>query len=134
MSFYFFALFFKLVFVYYYIHFTKNLGPHFKTVFPVFFCFLCKAHKCLEACANCVWNCKTVLFTPLRSNFGKYFFQKHTPPPSEMRDLFGRWHLKDIKDLENQGPYKSQLCKKWVGSLHFRETWLAITFTWPNEP
>ena len=55
-----------------------------------------------------------------------------------MLDYLRRWHLKDINEknhgLFNHGPYKSQICVKWVCVLLFQEIGLAITFTWQNEP
>ena len=42
--------------------------------------------------------------------------------------------MRKIKDIFNQGRYKSQFCGKWVDALHFQENGLAITFTWQNEP
>ena len=77
------------------------------------------------------------IYPPWGLIFKKYFFQKHTSPSSEMQNLFRRWHLKDIEEmnhgLKKKGPYKSQLNKKWVGALHFRENGLAITCTWPYQ-
>ena len=73
----FFALFFKVTLL-----ITIAIWPQIwdhisKTVFPkLFFCFLLKAKNRLETCVNSVWNCKTSLFTPLRSNFWKLFFSK----------------------------------------------------------
>ena len=43
----------------------------------------------------------TTIHPPLGPIFKKYFFQKHTPPTSEMGNLFQRWHLKDIKEKNN---------------------------------
>ena len=37
-------------------------------------------------------------------------------------------------DIFNQGPYKSQFCITLVDALVFQENWLAITFTWHNDP
>ena len=34
-----------------------------------FFGFLCKAHKCLETCVNCLWKWVTPLFTPFDVKF-----------------------------------------------------------------
>ena len=62
MCFYFFALFFKLISCTNTAILPKIWDHIFKTVFPeLFFCFLCKAKKCLETCVNCVWNCVTPL-------------------------------------------------------------------------
>ena len=93
----------------------------------------------IETFVSCVWNCVKPLFTPLEVQFKKEKkIQKHTPPSSEMLDLLRRWHLQGI-DKKNQGyfqsgPYKSQFCVKLVDVLLFQENWLAITFTWQNEP
>ena len=104
-----------------------------------FLCFLFRAQNCLETCVNCLWNCVTPLFTPLEVKLSKYFFsQKRTPPSSEMLQSLQRWHLKDIDEknhwLFNQRPNNSQFCVKSVGVLLFQENWLALTFTWQNEP
>ena len=94
--------------------------------------------KCLEAWVNCVWNCVMPLCIPLEVKFSKkyLFLQKCTPPSSEMRNLFQRWHLKDIKDknhgFEKSRALKTQFYKKWVSALHFRENGLAIIFYMAN--
>ena len=81
-------------------YFSTNI---FITVFPkLFFLFLCKAQHCLETCVNCVWNCVTPLFTLRGPVSKKYFFQKWTPPSSEMLDLLQRLHLKGIGE-KNRG-------------------------------
>ena len=104
----------------------------FKRVFPKLFSFssLFIAQNCLETLVNCVWNCITPLFTPPWGPiFKNYFFQKLSPPSSEMIYLLQRWHLKDIEGKNhgwfNQGPFKSHFCvkclsfsRKWVGN-HF---------------
>ena len=104
-----------------------------------YFCFLCKAQKFLKTCVDGVWNCVTPLFTPLEVQFSKNIFFKNTLLPHLKCKTCSEgdiWKIlrRRITDLKNQGPYKSQFCKKWVGALHFRENGLAIIFTWPNEP
>ena len=93
-------------------------------------CFLFKAPNCLE-------TCKTPLFAHIEVQFS--FFFLHTPLSSVMLDWLLRWHLKDINEKNqffffNQWPYKSQFCIKLVDALLFQDNWLAITFTWQNEP
>ena len=85
-------------------HCITNLIPHYQNYFSQTFLFVfnSKLKKCLEICENCVWNCLMPLFSPLEVKFWKIFFQKCAPPSTEMRNLFQRWHVKDIKD-KNQG-------------------------------
>ena len=104
-----------------------------------FSCFLFNAQHCLETSVNCVWNCVTPLLTPLEVQFSKlfFFFQKCTHSASEMLYLLEgdiwKVSMRKIRDIFNQGPYKSQFCVKLVDALLFQENVLAITFTWQNE-
>ena len=66
----------------------------------------------------------------MRSSFQ---FQKHTPPSSEMVDLFKRGHLKDIEE-NNNGFVWSRALQVRIMCLAFKENVLAIPFTWQNEP
>ena len=81
---------------------------------------------------------RNATFTPLEVQFSKkYFFPpKRTPLSSQMQNLLKlvKKIWRRIKDLKNQGPYKSKVCKKLVVALLFRVNGLAITFTGPNEP
>ena len=42
------------------------------------------------------------IYPPWGQVFKKYFFQKRTPPSSEMLDLLQKWHLNRIEE-KNQG-------------------------------
>ena len=79
--------------------------------------FLCKSQKCLETCVNCVWNCVTLLFTPLEGPFSKNIFSKNILLPHMKCKTCSEgdiWKIvrRRITDLKNQGPSKSQYCKK----------------------
>ena len=116
--------------------FSTNLRSHFQNGFTkLFFCFLFNAQHSLETCVNCVWNCVTPLFTPLRLNFQKIFFSK-TYCSLILNAVGDIWTIsrRRLTELTDQGPYKSQFSNKWVGTLPFRENGLAITLTWPNKP
>ena len=83
----------------------------FKTVFlEFFFCvfFICKAQKCSERCANCVWNCMMPLFTSFPVQFSKnLFFKNVLLLHPKYKQLFWRWYLKDIEE-KNHGIEKSR--------------------------
>ena len=78
--------------------------------------------------------CNATIFSPWGEIFKKYFFQKRTSTSSEMRDLFQRWHLKDIKEInhgfEKSGALQITIWDKWVGSLHFREYYYSFCWYW----
>ena len=137
LCFYFFALFLNLIsciktFI------LPEIGDHiFYTVFPelfffVFFATLKKSRNMLKLRGNC----KTPLFTPLEIQFWTKKL-KNVLLPQLKRETCSKGDIlkilrRKITDLKNQGPNKSQFCKKWAGALNFRENGLAITFTWPN--
>ena len=80
------------------------------------------------------------IYHPWDPVFKKYFFQKRTPPSSEMLDLLRRWHLNRIEET-NQGYFKSGALKvtilrkvsrcfafstKWVGNHFYMAKWTLI--------
>ena len=122
-------------------HFVTNLIPHYQNSLSITFnvCFLLYAQKCLETCVNYVWYCITPLLTApwgpiFKKKIAKNIFLPHLKCKTCSEGDIWNILRRRITDLKNQWSYKSQLCKKWVGALHFRQNWLAITFTWPNEP
>ena len=63
------------------------------------------------------------IYPPWGPIFKKYFFQKHTPPSSEMQNLFRRWHLKDIEEknhgFEKSGALQITILQKVSGYIAF---------------
>ena len=64
------------------------------------------------------------------SLFKKKIFQKHTPPSSEMQNLFQRWHLKDIQGEESwiwkiMGFTNKKFAKKFK---HFGTFWIILDY------
>ena len=136
-----FCTFFSKQFLRHIKPFFSNSETTFSKQFSLnnFFCFLFKAQNYLEMCVNCAWNCVTPLFTPLEVQFSQNIFFKIVLLPHLNCKTCSEgdiWKIlrRRITDLKNQGPYKSQFCKKWVGTLHFWKNGMQSTFTWPHEP
>ena len=140
---------FKIYVFLLFLHFFSNwfhvlrhsFYPKCETTFSkeFFFCFLCRTQKFLEICVNYVWNCVMPLFTPIEVQCSKNIFFKNILLPHLKFETCSKgeiWKIsrRRITSLKNQGPYKSQLCKKWECALRFRENGSAITFYFSIDP
>ena len=120
--------------------FFPQIWDHiFKTVFPKFFVLFSIPNSSMSRNMRKlrVKLRNATIYPPWGPIFKKYFFKNTLLPHLKCKTCSEGdiWKIlrRRITDLKNQGPYKSQFCKKWVGALHFRENGLAITFTWPEE-
>ena len=72
---YFFSFLFIYLFIFFFYQSETTIAKQF--LLNVHHCFLFIVLYCLETCVNCVANCVTQKFTPLRYEFCKSFFQCH---------------------------------------------------------
>ena len=103
-------------------------------------CFLLQTLGCLKTCVNCVTKCVTAKIYPLKIKFYKLYFSK-----AFYRQLMPFFH-KIETILSNQfflnffvlfSTQSSKMCLNMCKSRHKlrnAKNWLAIRFTWQNEP
>ena len=104
---------FKIYVFLLFLHFFSNwfhvlrhsFYPKCETTFSKEFFFLLSLQNSKisrNMCKLCVKLRNATIYPNWGPMFKKYFFQKHTPPSSEIWNLFQRWDLKDIKEKNHK--------------------------------
>ena len=102
-------------------HFDTNVKQHYHVVSSSFSILSSKISRNMGQLGMKLRN--ATIYPPWSKFPREKILQKPTPPSSEMRNLFWRWHFKDIKQ-KNHGFEKSAALKitilrkvKWCGAF-----------------
>ena len=142
-AFFFFFFFFKLILLAKLAIFDQSEIKISKQFFFLNFncCFLFLVQYCLKTCVNCVANCVTQKFTPMKSDFHKLFFSMsfygqlrqlfHTSEPTLSKEFF---FLNSIFLFSFPGSMVSKNICKLSHKLKNAKYLPELTWSWQNKP